>query len=128
MTDIVREHNLLTGHRFVIVEYAVVGLLLGLLGLYYVAVGRLLDSFVWLGMTLNCTVVAVLAISDLRAGAEDLGILPLRRREFRQAVAREHPNLGRRTSLLIVLTFLPCVLAAAVLAEGAISRLTVRAK
>jgi hypothetical protein len=118
MIGIVREHNLLTGYRFVIVEYAVVAVVLGLLGLYYLAVDRLLDAFVWLGIVVNCGVIAVLAIRDLRAGATDLGFLPMRNRTFRETVGREHPGLGRRTLMLILVTFLPYLLAVAVLVEG----------
>ena len=98
MIEVVREHNRLTGYRFVIVEYALVGLVLGLLSAYYLAVGRLLDGLVWLGIVINCGVIPVLAIGDLRAGAADVGLLPLRNKAVRDSVAREHPRLGRAPS------------------------------
>ena len=118
MTGIIREHNVLTGYRFVIVEYAGVGLLLGLLGTYYLAVGRLLESALWLGIVVNCAVIALLALRDRRTGAPDLGLLPLRNRVVRARVGREHPGLARRTLLLILVTFMPYLLSALVVVEG----------
>lgn len=117
MTEIIREHNYLTGYRFVIAEYGVVGAGLGLLVAYYLAVGRFLDALVWLGIVVNCAVIALLAIIDLRDGATDLGFLPLRCKSFRDAVAREHPRLGRRTLGLITVGLVPYLLVCAVALE-----------
>ncbi len=68
MIGIVREHNLLAGNRFVIVEYTVVAIVLGLIGLEYLAVGRLIDAFVRLGIVVTCGVIAVLAVAILVEG------------------------------------------------------------
>lgn len=118
MIRIVREHNELSGYRFVIVEHVLVGSGLALLGVYYLAVGRLIDAFVWLGIVVNCGLIAVLAIGDLRAGAVDRGLLPLRHRAVREAFARDHPGLQRRTLVLIAVTFVPCLLALRVVLDG----------
>jgi len=59
MTEIIREHNYLTGYRFVIAEYGVVGAGLGLLVACYLAVGRFPDAFVWLGIVVNCALIAL---------------------------------------------------------------------
>lgn len=117
MIRIIEEHNLLSGYRFVIVEYVLVGLLLGLLGAWYVSVGRLIDAMIWLGMTANCLVIALIADATLRTGAADLGMLPLRHKSFRQAARRDHPGLWRRTTTLILITFVPFLLGLLVLAE-----------
>lgn len=117
MIGIVEEHNLLSGHRFVILEYAAVALLLGLIGAWYVAAHRALDAAIWLGMSANCAVIALLAGASLRDGIRDFGTLPLRDSEFRRSVAREHPHLWRRTMILIAITFVPLLLAGLVLVE-----------
>ena len=117
MIRVIEEHNLLTGYRFVIVEYVLVGLLLGLLVAWYAVVGRWLDAAVWLGMTVNCAVIAVLAGAQLRGGVADFGTLPFRSRAFRQEVLPAHPALLRRTTALILATFTPFALALLVLAE-----------
>jgi hypothetical protein len=114
---IIEEHNLLTGYRFVIVEYVVVGLVLGLLGAWYATVGRPLDSLTWLGMTVNCAVIALLADAQLRGGIADHGNLPFRHAAFRRAILPAHPHIWRRTTLLILVTFLPFAIAGSVLAE-----------
>ena len=117
MIAIIEEHNLLTGYRFVIIEYLLVGLLLGLLGSWYVAVGRMVDAAVWLGITVNCTVIVLLADAQLRSGRGDFGNLPFRRAAFRREVLPRHPGLWRRTTVLIVLSFTPFAIALLVLAE-----------
>ena len=118
MTGIVREHNLLTGYRFVIAEYGLVGLGLTLLVAYYLVVGRLVEALAWFGIVVNSAVIAILALASLRGGTTDLGLLPLRHKSFREAVGREHPGLGRRTLLLITVWFVPYLLAALVLIES----------
>jgi hypothetical protein len=118
MTGIVHEHNLLTGYRFVVVEYLAVSLGLGALGAYYVSVADWLDAAVWLGIVVNCLVIAGLSVAALRRGAHDFGSLPMRRRGFRQWVGREHPHLAWRTLALVTVTFVPFVLAVLVAAEA----------
>jgi hypothetical protein len=117
MIRIIEEHNVLTGHRFVIVEYVLVGLVLGMLGVWYAAVGRTLDAATWLGMTVNCAVIALLADAQLRSGASDFGTLPFRRPTFRREVLPSHPGLWRRMTALIVITFIPFAIAVLVLVE-----------
>ena len=117
MIAIIEEHNLLTGYRFVIVEYLLVGLLLALLGGWYAAVGRPIDAAVWLGVTVNSAVIVLLADSQLRSGVRDFGSLPFRRATFRREVLPGHRGLWRRTTLLVLLWFAPFAIAALVLAE-----------
>jgi hypothetical protein len=83
----------------------------------YLAAGRLVEALAWFGIVANCIVVAALAVDELRRGAVDLGSLPLRRRTFRDAVAREHPRLGRRTVALMAVGLVPYLLASAILVE-----------
>lgn len=117
MIGLIEEHNLLSGYRFVIIEYVVVGLLLGLLGTWYASVGRQPDAAIWLGMAVNCAVIAVLADAQLRSGVPDFGPLPMRHRAFRERVMPAHPAVWRRTAALVVVTFIPFALAILVLAE-----------
>lgn len=117
MIAIIEEHNLLTGYRFVIVEYLLVGLALGLLGGWYAAAGRPLDAAVWLGMAVNCAVIALLADAQLRGRVRDFGSLPFRKAAFRREVLSGHRGRWRRTTLLAVLTFTPLAIAALVLAQ-----------
>ena len=76
MMQITREHNVLTGYRFVTFEYLAVSLVLAVLGAYYVAAARWLDAAVWFGIVANCLVIAGFAAAALRAGAADYGSLP----------------------------------------------------
>ena len=112
MIGIIDEHNRLSGYRFVIVEYLLVGLLLGLLGVWYATLERFVDAATWLGMAANCAVIALIADATLRAGAADLGVLPLRHRSFRDAVRRDHPHMWLRTLLLVTITFVPFLVVA----------------
>ncbi len=123
MTDIVREHNLLTGYRFTIVEFALVGLGLSGLVAWYLATGRFVEAVAWFGIVGNAGTMLVLAVDALRHGAMDLGPLPLRRRSFRDAVATSHPRLGRRTAVLVVALCVPYLVPVAVLAEQARMRM-----
>lgn len=117
MIALIEEHNLLTGYRFVIVEYLLVGLLLGLLGGWYAAAGRPVDAGIWLGITINCGIIVLLADAQLRSGARDFGSLPFRRAAFRREVLPRHPALWRHTTVLIVLSFTPFAISILVLAE-----------
>jgi hypothetical protein len=119
---IVREHNLLTGYRFVVVEYAAVSLVLGALAGYYVIVGRWLDAAVWLGIVVNCLAIGALAFRSLRAGATDHGWLPLRDAAFRRKIGADHPHLSRRATALILVTFVPFLLVVLLAAEATIDR------
>ena len=103
MISIIEEHNLLTGYRFVIVEYLLVGLLVGLLGSWYAVAGRPLDAAIWLGIAVNSAVIVLLADAQLRSGVRDFGSLPFRRAAFRREVLASHGGLWRRTTLLIVI-------------------------
>ena len=117
MISIIEEHNLLTGYRFVIVEYLLVGLLVGLLGSWYAVVGRPLDAAIWLGVSVNSAVIVLLADAKLRSGARDFGSLPFRRAAFRREVLASHRGLWRRTTLLVLLSLTPFAIAAIALAE-----------
>jgi len=117
MIGIIREHNILTGYRFVIAEYAIVAGLFGALVAYYLAVGRFLDALTWLGIVVNCILIAALAVCAVRNGGVDFGTLPLRHREFRDRVGREHPHLLGRTLVLITITCVPFLLALVALVE-----------
>ena len=117
MIPFIEEHNLLTGYRFVIVEYLLVGLLVGLLGSWYAVVGRPLDAVIWLGISVNSAVIVLLADAQLRSGVRDFGSLPFRRAEFRREVLAGHRGLWRRTTILVLLSFTPFAIAMLVLAE-----------
>lgn len=117
MIAIIEEHNLLTGYRFVIVEYLLVGLLLGLLGGWYAIAGRALDATIWLGISANCAVVLMLADAQLRSGRPDFGALPLRKAAFRRAVAEERPHLRRHAVGLVLIQMVPLMLTILVAVE-----------
>ena len=118
MIAIIEEHNLLTGYRFVIVEYLLVGLLLGLLGAWYATAGRMGDAAVWLGITVNCVVIVLLADAQVRGGVRDYGSLPFRKAAFRRDILPQHHGLWRRTTVMVVLSMTPFAVAALVLAES----------
>jgi hypothetical protein len=110
MTGIIREHNLLTGYRFVVVEYLAVSLGLGLLAAAELAMARWIDAAIWLGIVANCLVIAALALDALRCGQPDFGTLPMRRSAFRRTVSRDHPHLMAHTLALVAITFVPWAL------------------
>ena len=77
-----------------------------------------IDAVTWFGITANCAVIALIAHGTLRAGATDLGVLPLRHRRVREAIRRDHPHLWRRTTVLILVTFVPLLVGLLALAEA----------
>ena len=107
MIGIIREHNLLTGYRFVVVEYGLVSLALGALAIAYALMGRWLDAAIWLGVAANGLVVLALALAAVGRHAHDFGAFPMRRASFRRSVHRHRPRLGRRTTVLILASFVP---------------------
>ena len=117
MIAIVREHNLLNGYRFALVEYGVLALGLSVLVAFYLAAARWLDAVAWLGIVANFVTIAGFAVTSILSGAVDHGTLPMRDRDFRRAVARSHPGVWRRTTLLIVTQCVPFLLATSVVAE-----------
>jgi len=117
MVDIIREHNRLNGYRFALIEYGALALGLSALVVYYLAAARWLDAAAWTGVVVNSLIIAGSAAASIRSGAVDDGTLPMRRRAFREAVGREHPGMGRRTSLLMVTQCVPFLLAATATAE-----------
>ena len=119
MISIVSEHNLLNGFRASFVEYATVAIGLGLLAGYYHLDGRPIEAIAWLGVVTNATVIAAFAARSIIDHEADFGSFPMRRRTFREAIAGSHSNLGRRTSLLVVVQCVPYVLAALVVIEAA---------
>ena len=51
--------------------------------------------------------IAAFAARDLGADAPAQSVLPLRSKSFRASVSAEHPHLGRRTTVLILVTLVP---------------------
>ncbi len=90
---------------------------LGALVVYYLAVTRWIDAGVWLGIVVNCMTIASMAVAAVRRGATDYGSLPMRRREFRARVGRDHPRLVRRTTVLVTITFIPFLLSLLVIVD-----------
>ena len=119
MISIVREHNLLNGFRAALVEYAMVAIGLGLLAGYYLLHGRPIEAIAWLGVVTNAAAIAAFAAHSIIDGEPDFGNFPMRRRAFREAIAASHSNLGRRTSVLVVVQCVPYLLAALVVIEAA---------
>jgi hypothetical protein len=114
---IIREHNVFTGYRFVVWEYGIVSALFGLLALGYLAAGRWIEALGWAGIVVNTLVIVALAAASIRRGDRDFGSLPMRRAAFRRSVGRHRPGLGRRTTALILATFVPFLLPVLVAAE-----------
>ena len=123
MIAVVEEHNRLTGYRFVIVEYGMVGAVFGVLGGWYIVAGSALDAIIWLGISANCAVVALLAEAQLRGGAPDIGIRAMRDPDRRAQTRREHPHLLRHTLALVAVSMLPLLLLALVVAESVLDAL-----
>ncbi len=67
MIAIIREHNLLNGYGFALVEYGMVSVPFGALAGDYVWAARWLEAGLWLGITANCLVIAWFAGRSLRA-------------------------------------------------------------
>jgi hypothetical protein len=114
---IIREHNVFTGYRLVVWEYGIVAALLGLLALGYTTAGRWVEALAWLGIVANALVILTLALASIRRGDRDFGSLPMRRAAFRRSVGRHRPGLGRRTTALILASFVPFLVPALVSIE-----------
>ncbi len=61
--------------------------------------------------------IAAPAVASLRNVAADCGRLPMRRREFRAEIGRVHLHLARRTTALVIATFVPFLLALPLVAD-----------
>ena len=119
MRSIVREHNLLTGYRFVIVEYVLVSVVLGALGVYFLAVTRWIDAGIWLGIVVNLH-ARLPPWRSRRSAAARLRTTEAFRCDAASSgarVGRDHPRLVRRTTVLVTITFIPFLLALLVIVD-----------
>lgn len=110
ITDILNEHNTLNGFWFVLVEFIIVALVTICLGLLAIVRESLLWSIASFGVTINALTICATVIRQMRRGEQSGSIIQTYFGQEREAVRREHPNLGFHTLLLSVVTIIPFLL------------------
>jgi hypothetical protein len=109
MFEIVCEHNRLNGLRFVVVEFLIVALAALLIAGSGVLHREMLRAVFGLGIVLNALAVLAIAVSQIRLGDADDGLLG-KPAEYRAEAGRRNPNLGARTAILTVAVLVPFLL------------------
>ncbi len=107
MRRIIRNHNLLAGLRFSVVEFLAAAA--GLIGIAvgFILVGRFPLALVATGIAVNCIAVAR---ATLKGRDTEMTVRPwsaVFRRSHRAAVLRQHPHAQRDTWVLAALTAVP---------------------
>jgi hypothetical protein len=117
LTERIREHNLLNGFRFVIAEYTIASLLVLPFAIYYFLHGRFLMGMIGWGLVTNFCVYIILAVQSIRRKEVSIGIGKLFKKETREEINRNYPQLERTTWALTATTLVPFLMAVIVLAE-----------
>lgn len=115
MIRLIREHNMLNGSRFSVVEFLGMAVVVVGFAIYIASAGAAIFAIGLLGVGANCLVVAAVGIRSLREGEPDRSLGETFSPSSRARVLREHPHAQRATWALSALTLIPFVVAAAVL-------------
>ena len=115
----IREHNQLNGQTFSTVEFLIVALAAGFIGLGFLLHGRWVAAVLAIGIASNALVVTLFGIAALRRGERGESLRRLRDPAYRDRVKREHPTLARDTLVITVTVLLPFVMLALVMIETA---------
>ena len=107
----VEVHNRLNGYIFVIVEFGLIGVVVGGFGAYYAGHGRLLEGLLALGVTTNAAVILFLSVRSLLRGEKGVGLWRIYTDStVRQRVMQENPRLSTDTLSITVAALIPFVL------------------
>ncbi len=122
MTRIIKSHNELNGIKFSVAEFALIALVIGPFGVYYLLNAQLVYGLIAAGIVFNCLTVVAFGVSAWRSNQAGSGLKSLMSREARDRLKREHPDMMRETIILTLSIILPFVLLAIVLYEQLTAR------
>jgi len=108
---LIREHNIVNGLRFTVIEFTVMVAVVTGFAIYFAAAGASVPAVVCLGVAANCIAVAEVSLGSLRAGEEDRSLAATFSASARARILEEHPGAQRATWLLSALTLLPFAVA-----------------
>jgi hypothetical protein len=116
MRDMIQEHNTLNGFGLVLVEF----LLIAGVALFLAGVEAVRRSPLWsgayLGIAVNAAAVCVMVIGQMRRGEKSRRLSETSSAAGREAIRREHPDLGWHTLLIVAAALVPFLLAVLTLA------------
>jgi len=118
MIPIIREHNMLNGLRFSVLEFLLMAVLVVGFAAYVAGTGSIVPALALLGVGTNCIVVAAVGIGSLRSGEQDRSLAATFNRSSRDRILLDHPRAQRATWILAALTLIPFAVAGAALAEA----------
>ena len=115
IVEMVDEHNILNGFRFVLLEFMIVvcaALFIGYVGLKK---GQWGFEAAGLGIAVNAAAICLTVIRQIRRGEHDLGLHETYFGKRRAEIHREHPARDRHTMQLCLVFLVPFLLAAMIL-------------
>ena len=115
MLDIIRRHNRLNGVIFCLVEFALMGIFVGVFAGVLFLKGRLDLGLIGSGIAINCIPVIVCGVNTILYSPQDLKLGTIWNRDARATLKRENPHMMRETLILSGATLVPFFLAAAAL-------------
>ncbi|GIH15535.1 hypothetical protein [Rugosimonospora africana] len=113
----IKDHNRYNGFLFSAVEFGVIAAVTAGLGVYFVVAHRWVPALVAIGLAVNCTPVAVLALRSRARHEPQIGYAGLASAETRRQIRAERPHLLRDTLTITGLTLIPYAAALRLLVE-----------
>jgi hypothetical protein len=118
LLSMVREHNRLNGHWFVVAEFLLVDLAAVLILVSGALHHRAPVIFAGIGIASNSSTVIAIAISQIRGGEGSEGLLKLRSASFRAEISRRNPNLSTHSLIILMAVLIPFLLVTLLLLQG----------
>lgn len=107
MVRTIREHHVLNGLRFSIIEFLVMAALAAVLAGSAIAIRQPLLTVLLVGIVLNCLTVVALSVAWLRAGVPDQPLAATFSPTARARTLRRHPDAQRATWILAAAVLVP---------------------
>jgi hypothetical protein len=89
----IRTHNRLNGVWFSVIEFALIALVVSPFGVYYARAGSVVYAITAVGIVLNCLIVVLLGVRQLRAREPSATLRQRRDSNERARIRRAHPHL-----------------------------------
>lgn len=113
----IKDHNRYNGFLFSAVEFGAIAAVTAGLAVYFVAARRWVPALVAIGLAVNCTPVAVLAVRSRARHEPQIGHAGLASAEIRRQIRAQRPHLLRDTLTITGLTLIPYAAALRLLVE-----------
>ena len=107
MLEIIHEHNLLNGFRFVLVEFIVVTAIASFVGGAGILRGNFVYAFFGFGIAANAIYVCTRVIQQLRRGEKDIGLYEVYFGPNKKLISEKYPDLSLHTAQLSVALLMP---------------------